>query len=103
MHLQWAVGMTLLSGAAGIVGNGQIGLGIEVLEQTPAVFEKGFPQSQFDGFEIADALAGHLLAGQSQESFGFLESLVLDFLGLEFFLLWAKGLCSRVIWSLKVT
>jgi hypothetical protein len=71
--------------------------------QATTVFEKGLPQSQFDGFEIADTLPLHLLAGQSQESFGFLESLALDFLGLEFFLLSVPGACNWVIWSLNVT
>jgi hypothetical protein len=86
--------MTLLAGPAGIVGKAQVGLGQEVFEQTPSILEQSFAQSQFDGFEIADPFFGYLLTDQPQEGLGFLESSVLDFFGLEFFLLGAVGISS---------
>lgn len=82
---------------AGVVGNRQVGLSVEFFKQAAAVFEESFAQPQFDGLGVAHPLLGHLLAGQSQEGFGFGESFVVDFLGLEFFLLPGAAASQRVI------
>jgi hypothetical protein len=58
-----------------------------LLQQPTPVFEKGFTEAQFYGFQIADPLLVPLLANQTQEGSGFPELLGGDFRGLEFFLL----------------
>ena len=85
MHLEFAAGMGFFPGTAGVVGNRKLGLGIELFEQTAAVFEQGLAQSQLNGFAVADPIAPQILASQSQEGFGFLKLLVGEFWRLEFF------------------
>jgi hypothetical protein len=92
-----------LAGPAGVVGQREVGGLVEGLEQGAGVFEEGLAQAQFDGFEVADALAGEGLADEVQEGVGFAELGVGDFRGPEFFFASGWASWARVIWSVTVT
>ena len=89
--------MGSLAGPAGVVGHLKIGVLVEGLEQGAGVLEKGFAQAQFDGFEVADALADEV-----QEGVGFVELRGGDFLGREFFFESGWASWARVSWSVTV-
>src|SRR5439155_10285898 len=103
MHRKLPVGVRFFASTAGVVRDGELGLGVELFEQTAAVFEQGFAQPQLDGFTVANPVALQIPASQSQEGFGFLELLVGQFLRLEFFLRPESCDSKRVISSLSVT
>ena len=86
-----------------MVGQAQVGLAVEFLEQGAGVLEEGFAQPQLDGFQVADALAGQVLANQVQEGGGFPELRVGDLRGLKFFLASGWASWARVNWSVTVT
>ena len=96
MHLEPAAGVAFFAGPTGVIWNGEFPL-IKLFEQLAAILEQGLAQTQLDGFAVARAIVLQVLADQSQESFGFLELLVDDFLRLEFFLLPEFSDSSRVI------
>lgn len=94
LHLEGAIGMTLFTGAADVVGNVQGSAIKEPLQQTAAVLEQRLAQPQLDGFEVADTLSGKTLPGQPQERLRLPELLFPDFGRLEFFL--ASGSPSAI-------
>jgi hypothetical protein len=95
--------MGVLARPAGVFGHLQIGILVEGLEQGAGVLEEGFAQAQFDGFEVADTLAGEGVANEVQEGVGFAELRVGDFRRLECFFFesgWVSW--ARVSWSVTV-
>jgi hypothetical protein len=104
MHLEGPIGMAFFARPAGVVREVEARVGVELFKQVAAVSEQGGAQAQFDGFAVAHAVALEVLAGQPQESFGFLELFVGELLRLEAFF-WgsAAGASRRVISSLRVT
>ena len=73
------------------------------LEKMSAVPKQGLSQSQFQGFQIADAFLFPLLANQSQERFGFVKLLVGEFRALKFFFEPGAALSNWVSCSLRLT
>ena len=103
LHGLGPVGMAFFAGTAGLLGQAQVGLAVKFLEQGAGVLEKGFPQPQLDGFQVADTMAGQVLANQVQESGGFPELPVGNLRGMEFFLASGWASWARVNWSVTVT
>jgi len=56
MHLHGAGGVDFFAWPAGVVGDCQVSLGIELLEQETAVFEQSLTQPQLNGFAVADSI-----------------------------------------------
>lgn len=87
MHLEFAVGVRFFPGTTCVVWDREFGLGVELFKQATAIVEQSLTQTQLNGLTIADPVPAQILPSQSQEGFSFLELLVGEFLGLEFFLL----------------
>ena len=102
LHLEGAIGMTLFTGAAGVVWNVQ-GSGIkQPFQQTATVLEQRLTQPHLYGFEVAHSLASKTFPDQPQERLRLAELFFPDFGRLEFFLASGSPSAICVIWSVMV-